>query len=124
MSYRQLTEAQRLKIWSMKRSGSKQSEIARELNVHRSTVSRELNRNSGLYGYDPHIANQLAAKRKHSHGDAMSKDIYELVQMLSKMGWDRQQLDEFLIRHHPELNPKTADDLVGMVLKHNAESLE
>ncbi|WP_158527211.1 hypothetical protein [Pelagibaculum spongiae] len=52
------------------------------------------------------------------------KDIYELVQMLSKTGWDRQQLDEFLIRHQPELNPKTADDLVGIVLKHNTESLE
>ena len=43
--YSQLTLAQRYKIEALKNAGIKQYKIAEELNVHKSTISRELNRN-------------------------------------------------------------------------------
>ncbi len=62
--YKQLTEDKRLQIWAMRKEGKSQSEIARVLAVHRSTVSRELNRNSGPYGYEPQLAQRMAIYRK------------------------------------------------------------
>ena len=47
--YRQLTEEDRIDIYAMKQAGKKQNEIALQLGVNPSTISRELARNTGLY---------------------------------------------------------------------------
>lgn len=46
MSYRQLTSEERYMLAALRRQGCNQSEIARALGRHRSTVCRELSRNS------------------------------------------------------------------------------
>ena len=46
MSYTQLTMGQRYQIEALKKERLSQSAIARHIGVHRSTVSRELKRNS------------------------------------------------------------------------------
>src|SRR5215217_4926778 len=46
MSYRQLTPEERYMLAALRRQGSTKSEIARSLGRHRSTVGREVRRNS------------------------------------------------------------------------------
>ena len=47
MSYKQLTLDQRYVIPAYLKAGFNKSQIAKELDVHKSTISRELARNSG-----------------------------------------------------------------------------
>ena len=66
MKYKQLTPDQRYQIfYERKHSGWNQTAIADELNVHKSTISRELKRNVSLRGYRPHKAQELAQGRRH-----------------------------------------------------------
>lgn len=71
MSYRQLTQEQRYQIGACLKIGMNQSEIAKEIEVDKSTVSRETRRNgSGRWKYNPSRAIALARerhrkKRKH-----------------------------------------------------------
>ena len=48
--YRQLTREQRYAIYPGKQEGKTQSAIARQIGVNRSTVSREIRRNSNRHG--------------------------------------------------------------------------
>ena len=59
----QLTQAQRYQIYALLKTRHKQTEIARLIKVHRSTISREMQRNRGLKGYRPKQAHQFALKR-------------------------------------------------------------
>jgi len=63
MSYLQLTQEQRYQIYSCLRIGIKQTEIARILEVDKSTISREIRRNKGKRGYRP---KQAQEKRKNA----------------------------------------------------------
>ena len=49
--YTQLTIEQRYQIFGLKKAGFNQSKIASGLNVHKSTISRELMRNKGQRGW-------------------------------------------------------------------------
>ena len=49
MRYHQLTEGERYKIAALRRAGHNQSQIARLLGRHRSTISREVRRNAAHY---------------------------------------------------------------------------
>ena len=64
MSYKQLTQEQRYHIWALKKTGTSQTTIAREIGVHKSTITRELQRNSGQRRYRPTQAHCLAQSRK------------------------------------------------------------
>ncbi|NPA29644.1 MAG: helix-turn-helix domain-containing protein [Epsilonproteobacteria bacterium] len=58
MSYTQLTLRERYQIEALKREGLSQSAIARHIGVHRSTVCRELKRNTLPNG--EHVAEKAA----------------------------------------------------------------
>ena len=60
MSYSQLTYEQRNEIKAYLKIGLKMVIIAHLIRVHKSTISRELKRNSGLRGYRPKQAQQKA----------------------------------------------------------------
>lgn len=64
MGYRQLTQAQRYQIHTRHGLGMSQRQIARELGVHSSTISRELRRNATASGYDPEQAQSLSDHRR------------------------------------------------------------
>ena len=62
--YQHLTEGNRIIIAHELSKNSTYSDIAQMLKVHRTTVSREVRRNSDDHGhYDPHIAHRLAQER-------------------------------------------------------------
>ncbi len=50
MSYTQLTQAERYQIYALLKAGHSQAEIAMILNRHKSTISREICRNTGRRG--------------------------------------------------------------------------
>jgi len=60
MNYTQLTQAQRYQIAVLNKAGHLQTEIARLIDVNKSTISRELKRNRGLRGYRPKQAHNIA----------------------------------------------------------------
>jgi len=63
--YQQLTEEDRIEIYAWKQAGKLQKEIAELLEVHPSSISRELRRNRGGRGYRPKQAHQKALERRH-----------------------------------------------------------
>ncbi len=64
MSYQQLTEGKRYQIAALIAQGLRPSEIARIINVHRSTVYRELRRNRRERQYDLAQAHALTQQRR------------------------------------------------------------
>ncbi len=56
--YRQLTEDDRIEIYAMKQAGKTPAHSAFRLGVDRSTIYRELERNSGRRGYRPRQARE------------------------------------------------------------------
>ena len=50
MNYTHLTQNERYQIYILSKAGHKRNEIAKLLNRHPSTISRELTRNRGLHG--------------------------------------------------------------------------
>jgi IS30 family transposase len=62
--YTQLTQEQRYHIYAFLKVGFSQSAIASEINVHKSTICRELKRNKGQKGYRPKQAHVKATNRR------------------------------------------------------------
>ena len=62
-AYPRLTEGQRNQLYALKKAGFTQSAISAQIGVHKSTISRELKRNTGLRGYRPKQAHRLACSR-------------------------------------------------------------
>ncbi|MGL6259212.1 helix-turn-helix domain-containing protein [Vibrio sp. WXL103] len=110
--YKQLSEEQRLQIWAMRKEGKCQSEIAKLLKVHRSTISREISRNSGPYGYEPQMAQQLAQYRKQFHRQIVERHYDELISEIKEMGWSDAQCKKFLTQFYPELDIEQIDRLL------------
>jgi len=66
MGYRQLTQTQRYQIYARHDLGMSRRQIARELGIHNSTVSRELRRNATDSGYDPERAQSCSDHRRRT----------------------------------------------------------
>ena len=56
MRYTQLTHEERYQIAALLKAEHAQTEIAMILGCHKSTISREICRNTGLRGYRPRLA--------------------------------------------------------------------
>ena len=70
MTYKHLTREERYQIHSLKRQGVSLGCIAAELGRNRSTISRELQRNSGAAGYKPSQAHGKALARQSDRRNA------------------------------------------------------
>ena len=93
MSYRQLTCEQRYQIHILIKEGYKQTEVARLLGVHKSTISRELQRNRGEHGYFPKQADVMAGRRRrNSHGPRIPLRTWQRVRRLVRQQWSPQQI--------------------------------
>lgn len=64
MPYTQLTQEQRYAIYSLMKERFSKSSISDVIGVHRSTVYRELARNTGQRGYRYKQAHRLTEKRR------------------------------------------------------------
>ena len=97
MSYRQLTQEQRYQIGACLRMGMKRSEIAGEIEVHRSTVTREIKRNSTPYRYNPSRAIRMARERQEQKRKyRIDKVTWAMVEKLLKLEWSPEQISKRL----------------------------
>jgi IS30 family transposase len=93
MSYTQLTCEQRYQIYAMLETGRSQTEIAKKIGCHKSTISRELRRNRGYKGYRPRQAQEKAGSRRYrSHPPRIAEQTWLLVESLLRQQWSPQQI--------------------------------
>ncbi len=99
-AYTQLTRGQRYQIYAFLKVGFSQSLIAKEIGVHKSTVSRELRRNQGKRGYRPKQAQRFATSRKVLAQKAikLTPRLIGLVENLLKKDFSPEQVSGFLSR--------------------------
>lgn len=93
MKYRQLTLEKRYQISALKKLGKNQSYIANEIGVHKSTVSRELSRNS-LPKYSAETAHVTARIRhkKKPRKIYLTQTIKVYIGQKLKEQWSPQQI--------------------------------
>ena len=94
MAYQQLTQDQRYQIYAFLKAGFSRSHIARELEVDKSTISRELQRNRGQRGYRPKQAQQFAEARRKTKENAthISIKTWQQVEAHLRQDWSPEQV--------------------------------
>ena len=83
-SYTQLTQEQRYQIYTFLKTGFSPSTIAFEIDVHKSTVSREIKRNLGKKDYRPKQAHVMAITRRH-RADKFVKMTLQLIAIIDNL---------------------------------------
>jgi len=92
-SYKQLTYEQRYQIKALLQTGQKNAQIARVVGVHRSTIDREIKRNSGQRGYRPDQAHKKAiARREGKSGTRITSETWCLVDEKLREDWSPEQV--------------------------------
>lgn len=89
-TYHQLT--------ALKKIGHTQTEIAEQLEVHKSTVSRELSRNKGERGYRAKQANEKAQARRvqTTPGKCILAETWGVVEEKLRQDWSLEQISGWL----------------------------
>ena len=94
MKYRQLTYEQRVGIYALLKAACNQTQIAQIIGISKSTVCREIKRNTGLKGYRPKQAHQQTLDRrkyaeKHvQFTDEVKKNVIKYL----KQDWSPEQI--------------------------------
>ena len=98
MIYTQLTEGKRYQIYSLIGIGLTQVEIAKQVDVHPSTISRELSRNTGRRGYRPKQANDAAQRRRREAAKAelMTLELQSKITEYLHLEWSPEQISGYL----------------------------
>lgn len=101
MRYSQLTEGERYQIYGLLKEGLSQKAIAKNLEKHPSTISRELRRNKGRKGYRHQQANRLAVERRCSAKKhiKLTVDVQNWIRTLVKQDLSPEQVVGYLKRH-------------------------
>ena len=90
-SYTQLTREQRYQISALLKMGHSLTEIAGLLQVHKSTVGRDINRNRGRRGYRPRQADQKACNRRKTPRRIV-RIQWDEVDALLRQDWSPEQV--------------------------------
>jgi IS30 family transposase len=95
-TYTQLTQVQRYQISALKKMEHTQSEKAQVLKVNRSTVGRELRRNTGGCGYRPKQADEKAMSRRPKGKPRIETDEWRVVEEKLRQDWSPEQVSGWL----------------------------
>ncbi len=99
--YHHLTRDQRCQIYTLKKRGDSISVIADEIEVHRSTVYRELERNIGKRGYRFKQADEQAISRRScasSQKRKMTSNTISVIEEKLRLQWSPVQIAGWLKR--------------------------
>lgn len=119
MTYHHLSREERYQISALLKEGLSQSDIAINLGRHKTTISREIARNSGLRGYRPKQANFLAQQRSTNSRNARQMDPSDwlLVERYLQSQWSPEQISaEVPISHETIYRHIYADKSFGGTL--------
>ena len=94
MKYKHLSQPQRHQIYAFMKAGHDQTQIAKLLDRHKSTISRELIRNTGSRGYRPKQACEFSAERAQNSRNAPTVEpwVREEACSLVRMQWSPEQI--------------------------------
>ena len=94
MTYHHLNREERYQISALLKAGLTQAQISVNLGRHKSTISREIKRNSGLRGYRPRQACLLAEDRSLNSRNAhqITQSDWFCVKMYLKDQWSPEQI--------------------------------
>jgi len=105
--YQQLTHEQRYQIYALMKAAFTLTQIASEIGVHKSTVSREIARNRGGRGYRPKQAQELCMARKlASAAPRIAPETWAVVESrLREEQWSPEQISGWLLsQSHPSVS--------------------
>ena len=92
-TYKQLTCEQRYAIRILLKKDYLQKDIAATIGVNKSTISRELKRNSGKRGYRPKQAQQKAVERRQDKSPPrIAEATWNKVRLYLKDDWSPEQI--------------------------------
>lgn len=97
--YHHLKRDQRCHLYALKARGESISIIASELEVDRSTVYREIKRNSGCRGYRYKQADEKANKRRHKTScrkRKMTDATIDIIEKKLRLQWSPEQIAGWL----------------------------
>lgn len=94
MSYSRLTFRDRVRISRLRKQGKNQSEIARNLGVHRSTISREVRRNKHQRWYSSLRAHNYAKARQRvrRYCYKLTPVVISLIEERLQFKWSPEQI--------------------------------
>ena len=96
--YTQFTQGQRYQIEALLATGHNQTMIANMLAVHKSTISRELERNQGLRGYRPKQAHERAMMRRYEKPRTrIPLTTWFLIDARIRQDWSPEQISGRLL---------------------------
>jgi len=92
--YKQLTQGQRYQLQALLKNSLTQQAMADTLGVHKSTISRELSRNSNSDDYCPEAAEKRKTERKSkAHKAKKSNDQHrQIVKKGLSLGWSPENI--------------------------------
>lgn len=99
--YHQLTSGERYELRALRRQGCTKAEIARAMGRHRSTIGRELARNSRAdTGYRPYTADEMtrARRRRSRRNRRFTGTDWDLVVARLEKQWSPEQISGRLRR--------------------------
>ena len=99
MGYKHLTQDQRCQIYVLKSIGRSQKDIAEYLEIHPSTISREIKRNIGFKGYRYKQAHTKATTRRQEASSKVRKMTPQVISVIeSKLTeqWSPEQISGVL----------------------------
>lgn len=102
MAYKQLTLEKRYGLKAFMQAGFSIPEIAKELSVHKSTLYREIKRNTGKRGYRTLQANTKALKRRYDSKKRtrLTDDLIVRIVYLLRLDFSPEQVSGYLKRNH------------------------
>lgn len=109
--YQQLTKDERNQIYALRKARIPMTQITELLGRSRSTLYRELKRNTGRRGYRPRQAQHLAAKRERlkTRDRKMTPSVVAYIQEKLRLQWSPEQIAEVM---------KTDPDGPGLSVSH------
>jgi IS30 family transposase len=112
MNYKHLSQVVRYQTYPLMNAGHGQTQIAKLLDRHKSTISRELSRNRGLKGYRPKQACELTAQRCEQSRKAATVPtwVIEQAQYLLSVQWSPEQIAAKLPVSHETLYQRVYAD--------------
>jgi IS30 family transposase len=116
MSYKHLSQTERYQIYALMNAGQTLQTIAQILGRHKSTISREVLRNSGLRGYRPKQAQILCQHRSLASRNALQIDptTRALVAERLNLQWSPEQIAGWLpVSHETIYQHVYADKVQG-----------
>jgi len=122
MTYKHLSQAERYQIHAFMKAGYDQSQIAKVLDRNKSTISRELSRNTGSRGYRPKQDCEMSVDRSQNSRNAstVASWVKDEANALLRVQWSPEQIASKLpISHETVYQHVYADKAQGGALWKN-----